>query len=84
MIVDATVIALVRTALNVVMSRILTTLGLLMTFALACWAMYAPALERLYVAGGFAVLVYIPSVVRETRLGHKEKPRERQSQSELE
>jgi hypothetical protein len=80
--VDATVIALVRTALNVVMSRILTMLGLLMTFALACWAMYAPVIERLYVAGGFAILVYIPSVVRETRLGSKEKSRERQIEQE--
>ena len=79
---DATVIALVRTALAVVMARILTVLGLVMTFALACWAMYAPTIERLYVAGGFAVLVYIPSVLRETRSGAKEKTRERQIEQE--
>ena len=63
---DATVIALVRTALSVVNQRLLTIMGLWMVFGLALWAMYVPTLERIYIAGGFALLVYLPSVFKET------------------
>jgi len=80
--VDASVIALVRTALAVVTSRLLTLMGLWMTFGLAAWAMYAPSMERLYIAVGFAVLVYIPSLTKETRGPKKEPARERPQQQE--
>ena len=79
---DATVIALVRTALAVVTARLLTLMGLWMTFGLAAWAMYAPTMERLYIAGGFAVLVFIPSLTKEARGPKKEIPRERPQQQE--
>ena len=79
---DASVIALVRTALAVVTSRLLTLMGLWMTFGLAAWAMYAPSMERLYIAGGFAVLVFIPSLIKETRGPNKEPARERPKQQE--
>lgn len=79
---DASVIALVRTALAVVTSRLLTLMGLWMVFGLAAWAMYAPSMERLYIAVGFAVLVYIPSLTKETRGPKKEPARERPQQQE--
>jgi hypothetical protein len=82
--VDASVIALVRTALAVVTARLLTLMGLWMTFGLAAWAMYAPSMERLYIAVGFAVLVYIPSLTKETRGPKKEPARERSQQQEPE
>lgn len=84
MVGDATIVALVRTAFTVVTARILTILGLWMVFGLACWAMYAPSMERLYIAGGFAILVYIPSVAKESRGTSKEKRRERQVEQEPE
>ena len=81
---DVFVIALVRTALAVVTARLLTLMGLWMTFGLAAWAMYAPSMERLYIAVGFAVLVYIPSLTKETRGPKKEPARERSQQQEPE
>lgn len=81
---DVSVIALVRMALAVVTARLLTLMGLWMTFGLAAWAMYAPSMERLYIAGGFAVLVYIPSLTKETRGPKKEPARERSQQQEPE
>jgi hypothetical protein len=77
--VDATVLALVRTAFTVITARLLTLMGLWMTFGLASWAMYAPSMERLYVAGGFAVLVFIPSLAKEARSSKREPDRERQA-----
>jgi hypothetical protein len=65
--VDATVLLIVRTAFTVLAARILTIFSLWMTFGLACWVMYNPSQERIAVAGGFAVLVYIPSVLRERK-----------------
>jgi len=82
--VDATVIALVRTALAVVTARLLTIMGLWMSFGLAAWAMYAPTMERLYIAGGFAVLVFIPSLTKEARGPKKEITRERLEQQKPE
>ena len=81
---DATVLALVRTAFTVITARLLTVMGLWMTFGLAAWAMYVPTMERLCVAGGFAVLVFIPSLTKETRGSKKEPTRERQQQQEPE
>jgi hypothetical protein len=58
-------------ALNTITDRLLTVLSLLMTFGLAAWAMYVPTEPRLYIAGGFAVLVYIPSVIKERKRHEK-------------
>jgi len=65
--VDATVLLIVRTAFTVLSARILTICSLWMVFGLACWVMYNPSQERIAVAGGFAVLVYIPSVLKERK-----------------
>jgi hypothetical protein len=62
---DATVIAIVRIGLATLADRVLTISTLWMTFGLVCWAMYMPSIERLQLAGGFAVLVYIPALIKE-------------------
>jgi hypothetical protein len=41
-------------------------------------------LERLYIAGGFAVLVFIPSLTKEARGPKKEPARERPEQQKPE
>ena len=64
---DAAFIAAIRMALSVLTDRILTVSALLMTFGLASWAMYAPSLERLQIAGGFGIIVYLPSLIKERR-----------------
>jgi len=64
---DATILAIVRMALHTITDRLLTLLSLFMTFGLAAWAMSSPTDQRLYIAGGFAVLVYIPSVLKERK-----------------
>lgn len=64
---DATILAVIRMALSALTDRILTILSLLMTFGLSCWAMYVPTQERLYIAAGFAILVFLPAVIKEKR-----------------
>jgi len=48
-------VRVMRLALGVITDRLLTILALLMTFALACWVMHEPTLERLGTAVMFAV-----------------------------
>ena len=56
---DAAVLRVVRLSLSVVTDRLLTILGLTMTFALACWVMHEPTPERLGMAVGFAVFSWL-------------------------
>jgi hypothetical protein len=65
--VDATVLAIVRMSLAVLTERLLTLCSLWMTFGVTCWAMYAPTVERLQIAGGFAIIVFVPSLIKERR-----------------
>jgi hypothetical protein len=65
--VDATVLAVIRMALNALADRVLTLISLMMTFGLSCWAMHLPTQERLLIAAGFAILVFVPSVIKEKR-----------------
>lgn len=76
---DATILTIIRVGLSVLTGRLLTLLSLLMVFILSCWVMYDPTLLRMYVAGGFAILVFIPSVMRE---GSKEIRHERQERQD--
>ena len=73
---DATVLLIVRTAFTALSVRILTFISLWMVFGLACWVMYNPTQERIIVAGGFAVLVYIPSVMKERKSHERSKDEE--------
>jgi hypothetical protein len=65
--VDATVLAIVRMGLGVITERLLTLCSLWMTFGVTCWAMYAPTAERLQIAGGFAIIVFVPSLWSERK-----------------
>jgi small-conductance mechanosensitive channel len=56
---DATVLTIVRLALNVLSERLLTILALVMSFALACWTMVDPMLERLGMSAFFAMFSYL-------------------------
>jgi len=64
---DATILTIIRVGLSVLTGRLLTLLSLLMVFILSCWVMYDPSPLRMYVAGGFAILVFIPSIAKETK-----------------
>jgi hypothetical protein len=41
---------------------LLTILAMVMSFLLACWAMYLPSWERMAMAGFFAVFIYLPCI----------------------
>jgi hypothetical protein len=56
---DAAMLRVVRLSLSVVTDRLLTILGLGMTFVLACWVMYEPTPERLGMAVMFAVFSWL-------------------------
>ena len=71
----ATVLAVIRMGLAVLTDRLLTVSALLMTFGLASWAMYAPSPERLQIAAGFGIVVYLPALI-------KERPRDRKQQAD--
>ena len=63
----ATLLAVIRMGLAVLTDRLLTVLALLMSFGLASWAMYAPSMERLQIAAGFGIIVYLPALIKERR-----------------
>jgi len=68
---DATFLAVIRMGLTVLTDRLLTLLAILMTFGLAAWAMYLPTPERLEIAAGFGILVFIPSLLKERVKTHE-------------
>jgi len=70
---DVTLLTIIRVGLSVLTGRLLTLLSLLMVFILSCWVMYDPSPLRMYVAGGFAILVFIPSIVKETKNERQER-----------
>ena len=75
---DATVLAIVRMSLAVLTERLLTLCSLWMTFGITCWAMYAPTVERLQIAGGFAIIVFVPSLIKERRREGRQQQQEPQ------
>jgi hypothetical protein len=46
---------------------VLTILALSMTFALACWTMWGPSYERIAALLIFAITVFLPSLMKETK-----------------
>lgn len=64
---EAAAIAVIRLALAALAERILSMLALMMTFGLACWAMYDPNWQRDGIAAFFAVAVFLPCVWRDRR-----------------
>jgi hypothetical protein len=57
----------VRISLKLVVARVLTILALSMTFALACWTMWGPSYERIAALLIFAITVFLPSLMKETK-----------------
>ena len=57
----------VRVSLKLVVARVFTILALSMTFALACWTMWGPTYERLAALLIFAITVFLPSLMKETK-----------------
>jgi len=58
-------IQIIRIALGVLTDRILTVTSVIMAFSLYCWAMWGPDVERIVIATSFAVLVYLPALIKE-------------------
>jgi hypothetical protein len=52
-------------ALGVLRTRLVLILTLAMTFALFAWAMYLQSQMGAMIAAGFAVLVFLPVLIRE-------------------
>ena len=75
---DATFLTILRLSLEVLSERLIILLSLGMTFVLSLWVMYDPSQLRMYVAGGFAVLVFIPSVMK----GAKNERQQRQERND--
>jgi uncharacterized membrane protein len=53
---------IVRIAMEVISTRLLTILSMGMSFALAVWTMLEPSYERMAMAAFFAVCVYLPCI----------------------
>jgi hypothetical protein len=56
---SVTLVKFVRLALEVICERLLTILGLSMSFLLACWTMTSPTVERLGMSAFFACFAYL-------------------------
>jgi hypothetical protein len=62
-----TLLAVIRVGLSALTDRLLTVLALWMSFGLAAWAMYMPTQERLEIAAGFGIIVFIPALFSERK-----------------
>ena len=56
-----------RISWKLMVARVLTILALSMTFALACWTMWGPSYERIAALLIFAITVFLPSLMKETK-----------------
>ena len=61
------VVKLVRLALQVVSERLLTILGLVMSFSLACWTMWWPENNRVITLVIFVIFAFLVTKTREKR-----------------
>lgn len=64
---DTMAIRVLRMALHTLSDRVLTILSLVMSFGLACWVMRYPDHERIFMAGFFALVVFVPTLLKERR-----------------
>ena len=71
----------VRVSLKLVVARVLTILALSMTFALACWTMWGPSYERIATLCIFAIAVFLPSLIKETKHDQHDESGEQASSS---
>ena len=56
-------------ATHIVAARVLSVVCLAMTFGLACWAMVLQTFMASTIAGGFAILVFLPVLASDRRKG---------------
>jgi len=75
-----TLLAVIRVGLSALTDRLLTVLALWMSFGLAAWAMYMPTQERLEIAAGFGIIVFIPALMKERRREGKRLEQERKDE----
>jgi len=64
---DDQLLAAMDVATRILAARVLSLLSLGMTFGLFCWAMWMQTIVACVVAGGFAVLVFLPTLIGERR-----------------
>jgi len=62
-------ITIIRLAVAVLADRVMTLLSLAMGFGLYCWAAWDPIIERISVAIGFSILVFLPILFKERKNG---------------
>lgn len=67
-------ISIIDVGLRVLAARALVFLALTMTFALACWAMWAGTWISAAVAGGFGVTIFLPVLARTLQGGTHASP----------
>jgi hypothetical protein len=61
--------AVLNAATRILAARVRTMVCLLMTFGLFCWAMWMQSTLACVVAGGFAVIVFLPVLMSDSRKG---------------
>ena len=64
---DGQLLAVMDAVTKIVAARVLSMLALMMTFGLFCWAMWMQSTLACVVSGGFAVLVFLPTLIGERR-----------------
>jgi hypothetical protein len=57
-------VSILSLALQAVSARMVLLIALLMAFSLFCWSMAVGTTLSLYIAGSFAVLVFLPILLR--------------------
>jgi hypothetical protein len=66
---DMSLITAINMAIRLLAARMLSVVSLLMVFGLACWAMYVQTPPSLIVAGGFAILIFLPILHKDGKQG---------------
>jgi hypothetical protein len=64
---DGQLLAVLDAVVKITSARVLSMLALMMTFGLFCWAMWMQSTLACVVSGGFAVLVFLPTLIGERR-----------------
>jgi len=62
---DFDILTVLNAASRILAARVLTMVCLLMIFGLACWAMIVQTVLASVIAGGFAVLIFLPVLFRD-------------------
>jgi hypothetical protein len=66
---DMNLVMAINAATRILAARVLSMIGLLMVFGLACWAMIVGTILSLVLVGGFALLVFLPVLWQDHRNG---------------